>query len=570
MNTMLFFYSVGLTVLVGFSVQSTNLHECIDNKDSKQALDIIRHTKLSDDLNELKDGYTPLHRAIKNNMEDVASALIKAKADKNAISLDHESPAFLALKLDRFSILKSLIKAGAIIESDSLLKLLSRVQKEIPALEILKAEPSFIASMNVMLRHEITRACMPYLYPLFAKDEEFFSTLSIIFQKRIITDWQVSQIIHAQINADFPDGIPSKLTLQWISALLNEMNASGSLRYQLWYSLKQKWDKTQKREHRSSKTLPPTLADYKRFLDDIDVMTIAQALTDHDVRTMKQLTPKQVRLWLKNKNLSVVIRDLLAAHHKVSNFFAYYIVSESDPALRVKRIKRMARLAKELEVMNNFWGLSQVVSGLTRSEVTRLFEGDKKFEELAFLQQKSQFLSAGNAQDYDQKIAKLPPNEPRILLVTHNLDKLDRTFKNSPTEKILDWFVALGKISSELFSMKRNMFYPWASDKVAAEIFDEVRHIPDDILREYSDMQEPWTMRDIKREPPSTPMGEWSSLDLFSFTDHMDNKGLKKKLLEEGIWDGPALMSLFHELNQDSSLKVVAEAMRDLLKKEPL
>lgn len=557
-------------VLIEFFGHTTSLHECIDKKDSKQALEIIRHTTVSDDLNELKDGYTPLHIAIKKNMDDVVRALIKAKADKNALSLDNESPAFLALKLDNFAMLKILIKAGATIESDNLLKLFSRLQKEIPALQTFKAEPLFVSHMNAMLRHEKTRAYMPYLYPLFAKDEEFFQTLSLNFQKRLITDWQVSQIFHAQINAEFPDGIPSQLTLQWVSVLLNHMKASPSLRYKLWYSLKQKWDRTQKREHRASKTLPPTLTAYKNLFDETDIVTIAQALTDHDLRMMKNLTPKQVRLWLKNKNLSVVIRDVLAVHHKISNFIAYYIVSESDPAIRTKRLRRMTRLIKELEIMNNFWGLSQVVSGLTRPEVMRLFEDDKKLQEIAYLQEKSQFISAENRQDYYQKIASLAANEPRILIVTHNLDNLDKAYKNSPNDKILDWFVALGKISYELFSMKKNMAYQWASDKVAAEIFDEVQLIPDDILLEFSDLQKLWTTRDIKREMPTMAMSEWSTLDLFSFLDHVGSKDLKRKLLDEGIWDGKALMNLFSELNQESSLKTAAEAMQDLIKKEPL
>ncbi len=64
-------------------------------------------------VNVMPHGTTPLQEAIQRGLDDVALALIKAKADPNLTGRFSESPLQLALAKEKHSVIRALLGAGA-------------------------------------------------------------------------------------------------------------------------------------------------------------------------------------------------------------------------------------------------------------------------------------------------------------------------------------------------------------------------------------------------------------------------------------------------------------------------
>lgn len=567
----LFNIVIGLT-LCCHALYAGNLHELIATKNTAEALSLIPKKSI-DELNELVAGDSLLHLAVKQNLLEVVKRLVKAKADKNILSSDNETPALLALKLNRHDILLYLILAKATFEGEGLYNFISRTHKESDLEKTLVQDDIFTAQILPMLHHEGAREVLPFIYPLFARDEEFLKELALIITKGQRPDWQLSQVLYAMITANYPNGLPTKTAVHWISGLLSEMHASPMLRFRMWTGLKAKRDHVQKRKHRASKTLPSQLDAYKKEFDDADAHTIAMALTDHDARMFQAISLAQIRLWLKDKNNAHAISDCFLAHNKLSNFFSYLLVSESNAQLRRKRLEKMLRVVKELETLNNFWGMKHLIAGITKSEVMRVFEGEKLGPIEQTLKNKSLLLDDLDQQYYHKKISNLDPNQPRIPLINHFFTALSsaitaRPKPTSPEKAQLDWLIALGNLIKEFNNHKHLSAYQNPSDKVATEIFDGALIIPDDVIIEFSNLQNPWTLIQLKREPPTTKMPQWTTLDLYSYLDHHGTPEITSKLLKGGIWDGEALINLLTHMDGKEAYKELLGTMKAMFQVE--
>lgn len=537
------------------------IHEAIKAKDSARAIAAIHKVKDQDQLNELLAGESPLHLAIKHDLYDVVNHLVRSKADKNILSIDQETPTLLALRLDRLEILKFLIKSNAHFENEKLYKFISNSHKQDSKQQALLPDTEFMAKIKIMLNHEGTRAVLPFMYPIFTRDEEFFNALLDIWKQNQAHNWQISQVLNGIINANFPNGLPSKEAVHHISLLLNAMRASHALRFKMWTGLKAKRDQLQKRQHRGSSNLPPNLNSYKQEWDDSDPHTIALALTDHDARLFQAISPLQLRLWLNDKNSASIVKNCVASHHKIANFFAYLIVSEADPQIRMNRLKKITRIILELENLNNFWGISHVTFGAHRTEVLRLFEAQKADTIITLIKEKSLLVAAEDQQNYDLKLAALNQNAQHIPMITHLLHALAKTYNDRQDTSDIGWFISIGKLMRDIRYHQKKSFYNIPSDKVATEIFDGAILVDDDVIAEFSNLQIPWS-NSFKREKPTSPIHEWTSLDLFSYLDHSKASSMAKKLLYAGIWDGKALVNYLQYKHEPENYNGLLEQLK--------
>jgi ankyrin repeat protein len=548
-----------LLLLLPSGINATNLHDYINAKDTEKTLGEIRNAKNTDQLNELVEGYAPIHLAVKNNLYDIVVRLVDAKVDKNILSIDQETPALLALKLQNIEILEYLLKSDAKIDGENLYNFISNSHKDPIEQEGLTTDAEFMHHIQPMLRHEGAREVLALIYPLFCRDEEFFGALADIMKRTQTPPWQISQVLYTIINANFPNGLPSKSAVRKISELLDEMQASTSLRLKIWMVLKSKRDNFQKRNHRASRTLPPNLSSYKKEWDNSDAFAIATALTEHNARLFQAISPVQFRLWLKDQNASSAIKDCLTSHHKLINFFAFLIVSEQQASVRIARLQKTARVLHELERRNNFWGINLLAVGTNQQVVMRLFEGEKINKVKQTLKEATWLVDPQNDTEYIKKLDQLDKEEPRLPLITHLLSALKSTYAARPDKFDVEWFIAVGRIVKNFSRFKNQSAYNIPADKVATEIFDSAILVPDDVIVEFSNVQIPWS-KNIKREYPITPIQDWSALDLFSALDHKGSPKITKELLEAGIWDGKTLIDNkqdHKELSEQLSQEIV-------------
>jgi son of sevenless len=111
--------------------------------------------------------------------------------------------------------------------------------------------------------------------------------------------------------------------------------------------------------------------------------------------------------WTKKKSTSKNIIDLISWFNKFSSYITYQIVNEPNIKKRAKIIEKSIFLTHDLQKINNYNGVFQIMSGLENSSVYRLKKtwalvpnlSIKKFEEMQdLIDSKGNFILLRNSQ----------------------------------------------------------------------------------------------------------------------------------------------------------------------------
>jgi len=428
---------------------------------------------------------------------------------------------------------------------------------------------NFTDSMNSYLRSADLRENIIYTYPLFMDDQSFLKTLKSYAPGNELL---ISELLYTFAIEEFFWRYPSMEAMLQLKSLLNQIKASDPLRHKIWLALdarnrpiKKKSSKFHRRskedlydeleslvpnDHLDEKSLFPLLfLRDRRRIEWSDASYIAQLMTLRDSNLFRSISIPQIILWIKEdgkgdneRNLCSIL-DLNAVLTKTVNFLTFLLICQESREARLNLAEKYVTIGEELYLLRNFWGISQIILALNKTEAARLFKWNIdswQYAKYLFLDRVVSPLEDFHA--YNEQINSLEKGQHFLPLMTNLWRDLNLAFfEQRPDQINANWLSSVGNLLSVVQQWKKHCVYDIALIKGTRNFMEDIPNISEDVLQEFSIATEPWRMF-ADRYIRLAPTQKWTCADMVVFLQKNAMSDCICPLLRARIWSGGDLL----------------------------
>jgi hypothetical protein len=230
---------------------------------------------------------------------------------------------------------------------------------------------------------------------------------------------------------------------------------------------------------------------------------------------------------------------------KTVNFFTFLLICQKDREARLKLAEKYVTIGEELYTLNNFWGISQIVLALNKTDAARLFSWDKDsgaYAKYLFLDRIVSPLE--NFRVYNDEISKLQKGQHFLPLMANLWRDINLAiFEQRPEQINPNWLGAVGNLLSVVQQWKKHCVYDIALIKGTRNFLEDIPNISDEILQEFSIAHAPWKMYADRQAPEQdSDISRWSGSELVAFLERNALADCIVPILRQRIWSGHELI----------------------------
>jgi hypothetical protein len=542
--------------------------DAIQQEDQEKAIEFIWKSSgaFPEDLDQQDtSGNAPIHFAAYKGFDKVVHALIDAGADLNIKNKRGEEATIIAFRLNHKSVLELLLLNGAKFDYASLSRHLSRIALT-PKLETTKPKRGssaeqysklFIDNIANFISDDSRLKMLVYLYPIFVSEKVLFSELLKLSDNY---GNPIRKFLYYLAAAGLPNGTENLAAAgNELNKLMEKVVSSPVLHDTLTKSLsgspKTPLSSSQKHPFQSLKSSD------KFDFRQASAEHLAFLFTLRDTLLMRNLTLKEIRIWIENAEQAHSIIALANHFNRTSKLIAYDIVSEKDKKKRKLIFKKWINVAYEMYRLNNFHGVMQVLIAINCPSISRLYSIKKlvkKKPKCAAIQK--MWHVETNFGIHRNLIAQLGPQQnfvPPFPMVLHDLQAMLEVLHRSQNEDHYNFSLLenLERLVKLLIHYREKANYPFDITPDISKQLNLINELADnesETIEEHSSLIIEWSLP--RSDPKDKDLEKWNSSE---FVFWLTNKGMKQyifKLFQGGVEDGKKLASILDELDYKEQL----------------